>query len=66
MIVNNPESLINCTYPGIDSTLPPAPDYFLRRMILAPRNIDVRDLNERILNKMAGESKQYISADQIM
>jgi len=35
-------------------------------MILAPRNANVSDLNESILQQMAGEARQYFSADKII
>ena len=35
-------------------------------MILAPRNVNVAQLNESILNRMAGGSCQYVSADSII
>lgn len=60
------DSLISSIYPGIDSTPPPLPSYFLDRMILAPRNSDVRELNQQILDSMSGEARQYISADQLI
>jgi ATP-dependent exoDNAse (exonuclease V) alpha subunit len=35
-------------------------------MILAPRNANVANLNECILERMAGEARQYFSADKII
>lgn len=35
-------------------------------MILAPRNTDVSDLNEKMLSLMDGETRQYFSADTIV
>ncbi|KAJ2913726.1 hypothetical protein MD484_g6699, partial [Candolleomyces efflorescens] len=66
MRADNSESLINFTYPDIDSPVPPPPNYFLDRMILAPRNADVSDINEAILNRMVGHRHTYISADQVV
>ena len=66
MCTESIDSLIASIYPGIDSTPPPPPDYFLGRMILAPRNSDVRDINEQILELMSGESQQFISADELI
>jgi hypothetical protein len=40
MRTESANSLIESIYPAIDSTPPPPPEYFLNRMILAPRNID--------------------------
>lgn len=41
----------------------PAPEYFRDRAILAPRNDDVRALNETILNLLPGEERSFQSAD---
>ena len=66
MLASDTESLINYVYPDIDSSPPPPPEYFLNRMILAPRNTDVNDVNEAILNCMDGEEAVYYSADQVI
>lgn len=59
-------SLINFVYPGISSTPPPPPDFFLNRMILAPRNADVSEINNTVLNSLSGDARTYISADKII
>ncbi|KAJ7431115.1 hypothetical protein B0H11DRAFT_1730821, partial [Mycena galericulata] len=59
-------SLIAFVYPGIGSTPPPPPDFFLNRMILAPRNADVSEINETVLNSLSGASRTYFSADKII
>jgi ATP-dependent exoDNAse (exonuclease V) alpha subunit len=61
----SPSRLICCDA-GVSSNPPPPPDYFLKRMILAPRNANVADLNDHILERMAGEAHQYFSADKIV
>jgi hypothetical protein len=66
MRVDNSDSLIASIYPGIDSIPPPPPDYFLNRMILAPRNVDVGEMNQKILECMSGEVRQYVSTDEII
>lgn len=66
MHVHDMNHLIDSIYPGIDSNPPSPPDYFHNRMILAPRNSDVRDINERILGLVSGESRQFISADEVL
>jgi hypothetical protein len=43
---NDIDSLMDFVYPNLHSTVPPPPEYFLNRMILAPRNSDVNDVNE--------------------
>lgn len=66
MRTESPDSLIESIYPAIASTPPPPPEYFLNRMILAPRNIDVGEINQEILDRMAGDGCQYISADEVI
>ena len=64
MCSNNIEALTNFVYPNLESTPPPPPNYFLNRMILAPRNSDVDTVNETLLDRMSGDAKTYYSADQ--
>ena len=59
-------SLIDFIYPGVNTNPPPPPDYFLRRMILAPRNGDVDGINEEVLSRMTGNAATYHSADAIV
>ena len=63
---NDMEDLKDFIYPHINSSPPPPAEYFLNRMILAPRNLDVNDMNEALLNRMSGNTKSYYSADNIM
>ncbi|KAJ3520762.1 hypothetical protein NMY22_g12605 [Coprinellus aureogranulatus] len=58
--------LIEKIYPGLEgcSQVPP-PDFFLHRMILAPRNVDVAALNNDILQMLPGDMREYLSADQV-
>jgi hypothetical protein len=67
MVVFNEEELINKIYEGIENLtfIPPAVDYFLDRAILAPRNMDVQQTNEKILQKMPGREIIFLSADTI-
>lgn len=67
MITLSENDLIDKIYGDIDSiTLTPPPvDYFLDHAILAPRNIDVQDTNEKILKKMPGREIIYNSADSL-
>ncbi|KAF8183702.1 hypothetical protein BJ912DRAFT_813838, partial [Pholiota molesta] len=61
------DTLIDSIYPAINfGNCPPEPEYFLNRMILAPRNIDVDGINRSILDKMAGDIGLYISADEMV
>ena len=66
MRAESADSLIASIYPAIDTTPPPPHEYFLNRMILAPRNIDVDEINQEILGRMAGDSRRYISADELI
>jgi ATP-dependent exoDNAse (exonuclease V) alpha subunit len=54
-------------YGGIDHLpLTPHPiDYFLDHAILAPRNVDVQDTNDKILAKMQGHKIIFHSADSL-
>ena len=69
MITFNEDELINRVYTDIENIEinPPPLNYFLDHAILAPRNVDVRDTNEKILRKMsqAGEEIVRHSADTI-
>jgi ATP-dependent exoDNAse (exonuclease V) alpha subunit len=60
------ESLKNFVYPNLDSVPPPQADYFLNRMILSPRNCDVDDINETLLDMMSGDVKTYYSVDEVI
>ena len=66
MRVDDVGSLIDSIYPDVNSNPPPPPDYFLNRMILAPQNSDVGELNQQILDRMSGDVQQYISADDMI
>ncbi|KAK0242137.1 hypothetical protein EDD85DRAFT_749643, partial [Armillaria nabsnona] len=44
----------------------PPPEYFLNCPILAPRNNDVADTNEYILNLMSRETSFFFSVDEII
>jgi len=66
MVAPDPEAFISQIYPGIRSFPHPPGDYFLDRMILAPRNSDVGDLNGRILELMSGEEEVFLSVDSVV
>ncbi|KAJ7367128.1 hypothetical protein DFH08DRAFT_638749, partial [Mycena albidolilacea] len=63
---DSPNGFIDFIYPGIASTPPLPPDYFLNRMILAPRNADVSEINGTVLDVMSGEARTYFSANKII
>ena len=61
------DDLINFVYPGLNHTSPlPSPDYFLERMILAPRNVDVTEINAAVLQQMPGGDRTYYSSDKVI
>ena len=64
MHVPDSEALINHIYPNIDKVVPP-PQYFLDRIILTPRNLDVEDINATILKLFPGSEYIFYSADSI-
>lgn len=66
MLTENTSSLIDFIYPDVGSDPPPPPEYFLNRMILAPRNTDVADINETVLERMTGDSRTYYSIDEVI
>ena len=67
MITLTEDELINEIYGDIEHIplTPPPVDYFLDHAILAPRNVDVQETNEKILQKMQGEIIIYHSADSL-
>ena len=67
MVTLTEDDLIDRIYGDIGhlSLTPPPIDYFLEHAILAPRNIDVHDANEKILQKMPGDEIIFHSADSI-
>ncbi|KAJ7439288.1 hypothetical protein B0H11DRAFT_1752117, partial [Mycena galericulata] len=65
MVCRDSNILVDSVFPGIDGpTLPP--NYFLERTILAACNGDVDGLNDAVLDRMRGESRSFISADNII
>ena len=66
MIAPDVTTFIDKIYPGIRSSTPPPPDYFLNRMILSPRNADVADLNAQILGIMPGEVENFFCVDSVV
>jgi len=58
------DDLISTIYSAVHPWLPiPPPSYFSERMILAPRNTDVDDINKEVMDRLAGASKTYLSAN---
>jgi len=66
MITYDENELIQNIYGDIaNQGLTPPPNYFLDHAILAPRNVDVRETNAKILAKMPGKEIIYHSADSL-
>ncbi|KAI0658857.1 hypothetical protein C8Q70DRAFT_890345, partial [Cubamyces menziesii] len=60
--------LLNSIYASLtptESSLPP-PEYFLHRMILSPRNEDVDEINQAVLDRMPGEEHVLYSIDRVI
>lgn len=66
MRVTSYGALTDFIYAGVEVNPPPPPTFFLDRMILAPRNVDVADVNHEILERMAGDATSYYSIDEII
>ena len=66
MITYHEQDLINQIYGDICNApcLPP-PEYFLHHAILAPRNSDVEQTNQKILDNLPGQELTYHSADSV-
>ena len=65
MVVPDVDTFVSEIYPGIRSTPPPPPRYFLDRIVLAPRNNDVDDM-KKLLGMMSGEEEVFNSADIVV
>jgi len=67
MVTFSEDELISQIYGDIGEIelTPPPIDYFLDHAILAPRNIDVQQTNEKILGKMKGQKIICYSADSL-
>ena len=66
MVIYDEEKLISIIYGDISRThTPPPSDYFLEHAILAPKNADVQETNQRILNRLPGPEIMLHSADSV-
>lgn len=66
MITYSEDELINRIYKDIcRSEGPPPPEYFLHHAILMPWNINVQQMNQKILDRLPGEELVYHSADSV-
>jgi hypothetical protein len=64
MRVRTVDQLISSIYPDIHNMIPP-PQYFLDRMILAPRNTEIEQINKAVLQQMSGNEFVFYSADSV-
>jgi len=66
MITYSEDQLIDSIYGDIcNSQGPPPPEYFLHHAILAPWNIDVQQMNQKILDRLPGDELVYHSANSV-
>ena len=66
MVTYDEEELISIIYGDISRMhLPPPPDYFLEHAILAPKNTNVQEMNQRILDRLPGPEIVLHSADSV-
>jgi len=61
---NKVEELIDSVY-GTLKTAVPTSQYLAERAILAPRNSDVANINDMVLDLLPGEPQIYVSADTV-
>ncbi|XP_010451099.1 PREDICTED: uncharacterized protein LOC104733194 [Camelina sativa] len=61
---NQLEAISTAAYPGFCRSFKEA-NYLTERAILTPRNETVREINEYQLSKVAGDTKEYLSADSL-
>jgi hypothetical protein len=58
-------ALISATYPILQTREGMTDEYFLERAILCPRNSEVDEINQQVLQKFPGEARLYSSADSV-
>lgn len=58
------DDLIDFVFPGLERRIS-EPDYMTGRVILAPTNVDVDNINITILSRISSTSKTYYSADSV-
>ena len=61
---NKMEELITSVYATLKE-VEPTPQYLAERAILAPRNLDVANINDMVLELLQGETTTYFSADTV-
>lgn len=66
MRVSSYDALLDYIYADVRPDMAiPAPEYFLDRAILAPRNTDVFATNEEVLKRLPGEEMVFYSEDTV-
>ena len=63
--VNNFDELMNSIYPNIEENYKDS-EWLSERAILVPRNVEVIELNQNLLEKLPGDPKTYKSFDKVM
>ena len=66
MVVPGVDTSISEIHPGIRFTPPSPPEYFGDRIILALRNNDVDNTNNKLLGMMSDEEQVFYSADTVV
>ena len=65
--VSNPIlTIVDCTYPSfLDHLADPTidPEYFHHRVVLAPTNDMINEINDYVMSRMPSDSVEYLSAD---
>jgi len=62
---NNVEDLITTVYPDIFNLSNKSYQWLCERAIISPRNVTVREINDIILLKFDGHSREYLSIDTV-
>ena len=60
------DSLITAIYGDLDQPANRLPASLLQRCIVAPKNVDIRELNANVHRKWPGVEMSYTSADQVI
>jgi hypothetical protein len=64
-VVNNVEELISTVYPDIFNLSNKSYQWLCERAIISPRNVTAGEINDIILPKFDGHSREYLSIDTV-
>jgi hypothetical protein len=64
-VVNNVEELISTVYPDIFNLSNKPYQWLCERAIISPRNVTAGEINDIILLKFDGHSREYLSIDTV-